>query len=405
MKKKPSETFLAMPQSKKKAIIYDITTDSDDLDVFEKRIHETERLLQTYGAEVKLKILHRRAHRASRSFIGFATLENLLGQAKRLGANLLVLGDSVIPRQIYAVEHYIEEFCRIEKSIPKIEVWDRIGLIIRIFKQHAKTAEAKLQTDLASLRYFGPRIYGMGDELSQQAGGIGTRGLGETNTEIMKRHLAGRKKRILQKIEQLSKAKAMQRSKRSSAVMKNIALIGYTNAGKSMLFSALTKRPALIENKLFATLDSYTHKVYLPKICRNILLSDTIGFIENLPPSLLDAFRSTLEETIQADLLLHVVDLSSEYFMKEIHAVNETLSQLSLDNKPRLIVFNKMDALNKNDLLVNEHVKNALSGNDCVFISAKKQQNLDKLTSSIVDILYGARLSPRLKLVPSLQQA
>ncbi|MDP3793385.1 MAG: GTPase HflX, partial [Candidatus Uhrbacteria bacterium] len=246
--------------------------------------------------------------------------------------------------KVYTEKDEIEQKLRAHH----MAVWDRVDLILKIFSKHAKTAEAKLQIKLAAIHHMGPRIFGMGMEMMQQTGGIGTRGLGETNTEIMKRHLAEQEKQVKKDLERIARSRLNHRQRRDRLGLKTVSIVGYTNAGKSSLLNALTNKKAYVANELFATLDTRVGKMWMKqpegeRMGSPLLLSDTIGFIQDLPPQLIDAFRSTLDETIDADLILHVIDASDPYMRDKIQEVETILEQLGVSRTPKIYVFNKMD--------------------------------------------------------------
>jgi len=235
---------------------------------------------------------------------------------------------------------------------------------------------------------MGPRIFGMGMQLSRQGGGIGTKGVGETNIEFMKRHLAKLERRITEEIEDCKKVRKLHRASRRRQQFKTVGIIGYTNAGKSCLLNALTKKGAYVADKLFATLDTRVGKMYLrPEQSDSpveILVSDTIGFIQDLPPTLIKSFQSTLEETVESDLLLHVIDISDPKMPEKIQVVNEILGQIDAFHKPCIYVFNKTDLISKETLqdlqpkLNRQYAKFHPS-----FISASEKEGIEELKSTI----------------------
>ncbi|MDH5596844.1 MAG: GTPase HflX, partial [Candidatus Peregrinibacteria bacterium] len=248
------------------------------------------------------------------------------------------------------------------------------------------TKEAKLQIELASLKHLGPRIFKMGQELMRQGGGGGSgnggakRGQGETNIEIMKRHIRQREQKLKADLKKIAKNQEGQRNKRQDHGFKTVAIVGYTNAGKSRLLTSLTNKAVKVKDELFATLDSRIGKVYLPESGSSVLISDTIGFIRDLPPELIEAFRSTLAETIDADLLLHVIDCSDLEMDWKIKVVAEVLETLNCSQKPKLYVFNKSDLLteSRKKRVIEKHGK--LSP---IFISAQERTNLEELKEKI----------------------
>ena len=256
-----------------------------------------------------------------------------------------------------------------------VAVWDRIDLILAIFSLHAHTSEAKLQIELAKMHHMGPRIYGMGKIMSNQAAGIGAVGIGETNTELMKRHWAKATEKVEEQLKKLATEKEHQIDRRKRMGLATISIVGYTNAGKTTLFNVLTKKNKLEANQLFATLDSSVGKVYLPTLQKEVLVSDTIGFIKNLPPNLIQAFTSTLSESVHADILLHVIDSADPEMIAKIATVESILTDLQVNNAYRIYVFNKIDAslLNISDLA------KTYSAFSPVFLSAKENTGIDSL--------------------------
>lgn len=264
---------------------------------------------------------------------------------------------------------------------PKIEVWDRVDLILTIFSRHAHTTEAKLQIALARMRHMGPRIFGMGMILSRQAGGIGTRGIGETNTELMKRHYKREMKRVTDAIAHLTDNRRRQIENRKSMGLQTISLVGYTNAGKTSLFNLLTHKKNLVENALFATLDSAVGKIYIPQLAKTVVVSDTIGFIKDLPPELIEAFGSTLLESISADVILHIIDVSDKDLFEKIDVVGKILNQLNIPEEKVVLVFNKIDAassLNKQQIIERSVPY------PYVFLSAVTHEGVDTLLATIL---------------------
>ncbi len=263
-----------------------------------------------------------------------------------------------------------------------MKVWDRVDLILQIFEKHARTAEAKLEIELARLRHMGPRIFNMGAELGRQRGGTGTRGgAGEGNTEAMKRHLREQEKAILAKLEKCQNVRSEHQRNRARHDKKTVALVGYTNAGKTSLLNALGKRKEYAADKLFATLDTRVADVYIPALQGTVLLSDTIGFIQGLPPSLIKAFASTLSEAASADVLLHVVDISDPKHVEKMKVVDDILATIGLADKPRIVVFNKIDALGE------ERGKLKEESGTAIFVSAAKKLGLDELKGVIAENL------------------
>lgn len=355
-----------------KVILIDIIDPQTSKEEALKSMEELQNLVDTYGGFVIIKKVQKKQIPNYKTYIGSGKLEEVVEEAKEKGVSMLIFNNLLKPQQLFNVQWQLEK--------DKIKVWDRIDLILKIFEKHASTAEAKLQIELAALRHMGPRIFGMGLELSRQGAGVGTRGKGETNVEIMKRHLASQEKKIREKLEKVQLMHEGQRRARKRKGLKTVAIVGYTNAGKSQLLSALTQKKVKVKDELFATLDTRIGTLYLPESHSQCLLSDTIGFIQNLPPDLIDAFKSTLDEAIHADLLLHVIDYSDPKREMKIKVVEEILEELGVNNTPTLIVCNKMDLVKKPAIKTFEkRYKNYFP----TFISALEKVNLGGLVEKV----------------------
>lgn len=302
-------------------------------------IKEVKELVDAYGEQVVDYVIQRREVHDKGNYLGTGKVAEVASLIKEKKVSVVVLNALVKPGQLFDIKKALS------KQSPHIEVWDRIDLILHIFSQHAATAEARLQIELAAMRHMGPRIYGMGYVLSRQGGSIGTRGIGETNTELMKRHWREQMKKTQDKLKKLAKERERQLERRRKIGLQTISLVGYTNAGKTSLYNLLTKKQKLAEDVLFATLDSNVGRLFLPQSKKQVLVSDTIGFIRSLPARLIEAFKSTLMESVNADLLLHIIDCADEDRERKIKAVEQILSDLGVGNKKLLYVFNKIDAL------------------------------------------------------------
>jgi GTPase len=344
-----------------KAILIDCVPPPLTPDEANFRLTEAENLIKTFGGVVLVKKIQKKIVPTYKTFIGSGKIEELIADGQKLGANILIVNNELKPGQTYNLTELFRPH--------GIAVWDRIDLILKIFQKHASTREARLEIELASIRHMGPRIFGMGMQLSRQGGGIGTKGVGETNIEFMKRHLAKLEMRIKKELEDCKKVRKLHRASRRRQQFKTVGIIGYTNAGKSSLLNALTKKGAYVADKLFATLDTRVGKMFLssPAPATNlkdapqlkaeiptgtttphpveVLVSDTIGFIQDLPPTLIKSFQSTLEETVESDILLHVIDMSDPKMNDKIRVVNEILGQIDAFHKPSIYVFNKIDLL------------------------------------------------------------
>lgn len=365
----------------KRAILIDIVPlDSGEDRAY--RLQEFQSLLATLGGVHIISTLQLEKPPDYGMFIDADLRTKIYELADAQRAELLIFNNVLKPRQIFLLS---ESF-----QMLKMAVWDRIDLILAIFTLHATTVEAKLQIDLAKIRHMGPRIFGMGMTLSRQGGGIGTSGIGETNIEIMKRHLKEQERRIMKKLEKYEQVKTLQRQRRERQNFSMVSIIGYTNAGKSLLMRALThKENIVVENALFATLDTKIGRVFFPEENRLVLIADTIGFISNLPPKLIAAFTSTLSEAAHSDLLLHVADVSDPKCEWKIGIVDSILEELGLSHKKQILVFNK------SDLLPAEFDESVLQqkyeSRSPIFLSALEKTNLEELKTVMKRALFKKR--------------
>jgi len=342
-----------------------VAVDNSGLD-YDASLDELALLTDTAGAEVVGRLVQKRAKIDSRLYIGLGKAEELRALCQNLRATTAIFDDELSPAQ----QRNLEE-------VLGVKVVDRTALILDIFAQHARSHEGKIQVELAQLRYRLTRLTGMGLVLSRLGGGIGTRGPGETKLEVDRRKIRGRISDLENETKQFVERRELLRARRVETNITTVALIGYTNAGKSTLMNKLTQAGVLAEDKLFATLDPTTRKYLLPN-GTPILVTDTVGFITKLPHGLIKAFRATLEETIHADLLLHIVDSASPASDEQSAAVIQTLQDLKIADKPMITVYNKIDK----DLSP-EHITRLTARPDSVAISALTGANIEDLTKKI----------------------
>lgn len=340
-------------------------------------------LAETAGAEAVKRFTQKLAHPDSKTFVGKGKLEEIKDYITGRDINLVIFDDELTGSQIL----------NIEKALG-VKTIDRSDLILDIFARRAKTAQAKTQVELAQYQYLLPRLKGMWKHLERQGGGIGTRGPGETEIETDRRIVKEKIALLRRRLSEIDKQSFTQRKDRGEFI--RVALVGYTNVGKSTLMNILSKSEVFAENKLFATLDTTTRKVVFDTT--PFLLSDTVGFIRKLPHHLVESFKSTLDEVREADILLHVVDLSHPQYEDQFNVVNKTLQELKVTEKPMITIFNKLDQYEKNvfDEWLEPEVKtqileelrerweNNTQGN-CVFVSAIERRNLEGLRATILN--------------------
>ena len=342
-------------------------------------------LADTAGAVSVKKFLQRVDSPNRVTFVGKGKLEEIARYIEENEIGLVIFDDDLTPKQVL----------NIEKEV-KVKVLDRTSLILDIFAKRAQTANAKMQVELAQYQYLLPRLTRMWTHLERQRGGIGMRGPGETQLEMDRRIILQRMSLLKQRLAEIDKQKVTQRKNRGRMI--RVALVGYTNVGKSTLMNLLSKSEVFAENKLFATLDTTVRKVVIDNL--PFLLADTVGFIRKLPTDLVDSFKSTLDEVREADLLVHVVDISHPDFEEQINVVDNTLKDLGCADKPSMMLFNKVDAYTwiekdeddltpktKENITLAELEKTWMAklNDSCLFISAKEKLNVDVMKKVLYD--------------------
>ncbi len=338
-------------------------------------ITELWELVTTLGNAEVIDLIHQKGEEFDATYIGPGKAEEVAEYLKTNPVDVIIFNGQLKPSQKF---NLLKLFWAVH---PNIAIWDRVDLILAIFSRHARTTEAKLQIELARMTSMGPRIYGMGMVLSRQGGGVGTRGIGETNTELMRRHWKIQIKHVKDELAKSAASRKRQMDHRKNLGLQTISIVGYTNAGKTSLFNILTHKKHLVEHALFATLDSTVGEIFMPSLGKKVLISDTIGFIANLPPSLIEAFTSTLMESVHADVILHVIDVSDPLMMDKIGVVNQILDQLKILESKEILIFNKIDAAPEADL---QKLSNLAGTTPHVCISTKTKEGIDALTSTLL---------------------
>ena len=338
---------------------------------FDTELHELGLLAQTAGLTPVASITCKRRAPDAALFVGTGKADEIKLLAQQHGAQEVLFDQSLSPGQQRNLERRLE-----------LPVNDRTFLILEIFAQRARSHEGKLQVELARLQYLSTRLVRRWSHLERQRGGIGTRGgPGETQIELDRRMISANIKRTKEQLQKVKRQRQTQRKQRDRRGAFNISLIGYTNAGKSTLFNALVKARAYAADQLFATLDTTTRQLYLEGAARSVSLSDTVGFIRDLPHGLIDAFQATLQEAVDADLLIHVVDASNPEFALQIEQVQKVLLEIGADTIPQLLVFNKMDAMEPGHLPILRQDTFEIDSVQIprIFVSAKESVGLDIL--------------------------
>ena len=365
-----------------RVILIDVIPPHRHLSAALKDLAELQLLVKTYGGIDIIQIIQHRTAPDKATFIGSGKVRELAQIVKEEHINHVIINSIVSPTQLFNLTQALLI------ANPSIQVWDRIDLILNIFDKHARTSEAKLQIEIARMRHMKFRIYGLGGTLlSRQAGGIGTRGIGETNIERMRRHFKKQIKKKKDELDRLTAQRQRQLLRRKENGIKTVSIIGYTNAGKTSLFNLLTGKKNEVKDALFITLDSSVGSLKLPNGSKNVVISDTIGFIQNLPPTLIDSFKSTLMESIGADIILHVIDVSDEKINEKINTVDQISSNLGIPEKKQIYVFNKCDKLNGDIKKSISELQKKYSDYSPQFISVKTREGLDGLTGCVLRLL------------------
>jgi len=374
---------------KTKAVLVGIVTDRSDAEEVEKSVYELGQLLDTAGGETFAVVIQNKSTPDPRTLIGKGKVQEIGELCENNDVKLVIFDEELSPAQIRNLEDDIGN---------DVHVIDRSMLILDIFALHAVSGEGKLQVELAQLKYSAPRLIGKGAELSRLGGGIGTRGPGESKLESDRRHIKRRITALEEELEKLANTRKTMRAQRDRSGMKKVAIVGYTNAGKSTLLNYLTDAGILAEDKLFATLDPTTRKFTLPG-GETVLLTDTVGFIKKLPHHLVNAFRSTLDEAVYSDIIMIVIDASDPEYLSQLECTEQTLEELGAGDKPMLYVFNKCDKGTYDDPVIDR----TRDRQQVVHISAKTGRGCDTLAEMLQNIVNGGKCSVVFR-IPNAEQ-
>ena len=370
-------------EKEERAVLVGLIYNNQTEPQLQEYLEELAFLAETAGAVAVKKFIQKLPHPDSKTFVGKGKLEEIKNYIQGRNVSLVIFDDELTGSQILNIEKALD-----------VKTIDRSDLILDIFANRAKTAQAKAQVELAQYQYLLPRLKGMWKHLERLGGGIGTRGPGETEIETDRRIVKDKISLLRKRLAEIDKQSFTQRKDRGEFI--RVALVGYTNVGKSTIMNLISKSNVFAENKLFATLDTTTRKVVFETT--PFLLSDTVGFIRKLPHHLVESFKSTLDEVRESDILLHVVDISHQQYEEQIAVVNNTLRELGTAEKPVITIFNKMDLYEKYtfDEWLEEDVKNEMlkdlkerwegeTNGNCVFISAIEKKNMEELRNTILN--------------------
>ena len=378
--------FECQEEEFERAVLVGIVNRQQTREQVDEYLAELEFLASTAGVLPVKKFVQNVDTPNRRTYVGTGKLEEIQQYIQENEIFLVIFDDELQPTQLRNIEREL-----------KVKVLDRTNLILDIFAQNARTAHAKAQVELAQYQYLLPRLTGMWTHLERQRGGIGMRGPGETQIEIDRRIVLDKIAKLKLDLQKIDRNMIQQRKNRTGIV--RVSLVGYTNVGKSTIMNLISKSDVLAQNKLFATLDTTVRKVVINNL--PFLLSDTVGFIRKLPTTLIESFKSTLDEARESDLIVHVVDVSHPCFMEQMEVVEQTLKDIGIINKPILVVFNKIDAFtyvkkDEDDLTPMKRENYSLDdlkemyfakNDDCVFVSAKDMQNIDEFKEKLFEMV------------------
>ena len=378
--------FECQEEEFEKAVLVGIVNRLQTREQVDEYLAELDFLANTAGVEPVKRFVQNVDSPNTRTYVGTGKLEEIKQYIQENEISLVIFDDELQPTQLRNIERELQ-----------VKVLDRTNLILDIFAQNARTAHAKAQVELAQYQYLLPRLAGMWTHLERQRGGIGMRGPGETQIEIDRRIVLDKIAKLKLDLQKIDKNMVQQRKNRAGIV--RVSLVGYTNVGKSTIMNLISKSEVLAQNKLFATLDTTVRKVVINNL--PFLLSDTVGFIRKLPTTLIESFKSTLDEARESDLIIHVVDISHPCFRDQMEVVEQTLKDIGIVNKPILVVFNKIDAFtytkkDEDDLTPKTRDNYSLDelkdmyfakNEDCVFVSAKDLQNIDEFKTKLFEMV------------------